>query len=100
VNPITKTVCGSIGAGGSAGKNVAAGPVIGITPNGQMASPSQIDEIFKGWSANVGFNVPLGPIPVGPGLQGSVNGSGAALGPNVGVAGFSISSTYAICTHY
>jgi hypothetical protein len=99
-NPATKTLCGSIGAGASVGDNLAAGPVTGRTLNGQQATPSQINQVFSGWSASGGVNVPIGPVPVGPGVQGSVNGSGAVYGPTVGVAGASVSSTYAVCASF
>jgi RHS repeat-associated protein len=99
-NPATKTLCGSLGAGASVGDNLAAGPVIGRTLNGQQATPSQINQVFSGWSANFGFNVPIGPVPVGPGVQVSANGSGVVYGPTVGVAGASASSTYAVCASF
>ena len=86
-NPATKTLCGSLGAGASVGDNLAAGPVAGRTTNGQQVSPSQINQIFSGWSANFGFNVPIGPVPAGPGVQVSANGSGVVYGPTGGVAG-------------
>lgn len=99
-NPATKTLCGSIGAGASVGDNLAAGPVTGRTLNGQPASPSQVNQVFSGWSVNGGVNVPIGPVPVGPGVQGSANGSGVVYGPTVGVAGASVSSTYAVCASF
>jgi hypothetical protein len=99
-NPKTKNACLSLGAGASVGDNLAGGPVTGKTMNGQQASPSQVDQIFSGWSANFGFNVPTGPVPVGPGVQVSANGSGVVYGPTVGVAGASVSSTYAVCAHF
>ncbi len=97
---ITKTLCGRLGAGASVGDNLAVGPVTGRTLNGQQASPSQINQVFSGWSVNFGFNVPSGPAPVGPGVQISANGSGAVYGPTGGVAGASASSTYAICASF
>jgi len=99
-NPKTKTLCGSLGAGASVGDNIAAGPVAGRTLNGQQASPSQVNQVFSGWSGNFGFNVPTGPVPVGPGVQVSANGSGVVYGPTVGVAGASVSSTYAVCASF
>ena len=96
-NPATKTLCGSLGAGASVGDNLAAGPVTGRTLNGQQASPSELDQIFGGWSLNFGFNAPTGTAPIGPGIQVSANGSGVAYGPTVGVAGASVSATYALC---
>ena len=99
-NPKTKNLCLSIGVGASAGHNVAGGPVTGKTLSGQTASPAQMDQILNGWSSNFGGNVPLGPIPVGPGAQASVNGSGAAYGPTLGVAGLSVSATDAACVHF
>ncbi|MGA8440264.1 MAG: RHS repeat-associated core domain-containing protein [Candidatus Sulfotelmatobacter sp.] len=99
-NPATKTLCGSIGAGGSVGDNLSVGPVAGRTLNGQQASSSQINQIFSGWSGSFGFNVPTGPAPVGPGVQVSANGSGAVYGPTVGVAGASVSSTYSVCASF
>ena len=68
--------------------------------DGRPASPSDIDQIFGGWSASFGLNVPTGPTPVGPGIQVSANGSGVVYGPTVGVAGASVSSTYAVCAHF
>ena len=99
-NPATKTLCSSIGAGASVGNNFAGGPVNGTTLGGQQATPSQIDQVFGGWSANFGFNLPTGSLPVGVGVQVSVNGSGTIYGPTVGVAGLSVSSTYAICVTF
>ena len=99
-NPKTKNVCLSIGVGASAGHNVAGGPVAGTTLSGEAASPAQIDQILQGGSVNFGGNVPLGPIPAGPGGQVSVNGSGAVYGPTFGAMGLSLSSTYAGCAHY
>jgi RHS repeat-associated protein len=99
-NPKTKNICLSIGIGVSAGHNVAAGPIVGMTLSGQQASPSEIDQILTGWSANFGGNVPIGPVPAGPGGQVSVNGSGAVYGPTGGAAGFSVSATGAGCAHY
>jgi RHS repeat-associated protein len=96
-NPATKTLCLSIGAGLSVGDNLSVGPVTGRTLNGKPATPSQINKIFGGWSVNFGGNVPMGAIPVGPGGQVSINGSGVVYGPTVGVAGASLSSTYAFC---
>jgi RHS repeat-associated protein len=99
-NPATQTLCGSVGVGASVGDNIAAGPVMGRTLNGQPASPSQINQIFSGWSVSGGINNPTGPVPVGPGVQGSANGSGVVYGPTVGVAGASVSSTYAVCVSF
>lgn len=99
-NPKTKNVCLSIGIGASAGHNVAVGPVAGITLSGQTASPAQIDQILQGGSVSFGANVPLGPVPAGPGGQVSVNGSGALYGPTFGAAGLSLSSTFAVCAPY
>jgi RHS repeat-associated protein len=96
-NPTTKIVCASAGIGASVGDNLAVGPLTGKTLRGQQASPTQIDQILSGGSVNVGYNVPVGPVPVGPGGQASLNGSGVVYGPTVGVAGFSTSSTYAGC---
>jgi hypothetical protein len=57
----------------------------------------ELDQIFGGWSLNFGFNTPTGSVPIGPGIQVSANGSGVAYGPTVGVAGASVSATYAPC---
>ena len=97
-NPKTGNLCISLGAGLSVGDSLAAGPVQGKTTDGKPASPKQIDDIFRGWSSSVGYNVPLGPVPAGPGIQVTGNGSGVVYGPTGGVAGGSMSSTLAVCT--
>jgi hypothetical protein len=100
VDPQTQTVCISAGIGGSAGDNIAVGPLMGRTLQGKRTTPSQTDSILKGWSVNFGANSTTGALPVGPGGQMSINGSGIVYGPTVGVAGVSVSSTYAYCPHY
>jgi RHS repeat-associated protein len=100
VDPQTQTVCISIGAGASVGDNIAGGPLMGRTLQGKRTTPSQTDNILKGWSVNFGANSTTGALPVGPGAQMSINGSGIVYGPTVGVAGVSVSSTYAYCPHY
>jgi hypothetical protein len=95
-NPTTNTLFVGVGAGASFGDDLSVGPVAVGTWNGQQATPSQIDQVLSGWSLNGGINAPTGPIPVGPGIRGSVNGSGYSYGPTVGIMGVSVSSTYAV----
>jgi hypothetical protein len=91
-NPDTHTACIGVGIGGSAGKNVAYGPLTnGKMFNGQTY-PNGADNILSGWSASGGYN-----SPALIGVQGMVNGSGAAAGPSVGVPGASIAATDSAC---
>ena len=91
-NPKTHNACVGIGAGASVGKTVAYGPLTnGKMFNGQSYSDST-DQLLSGWSVSGGYN-----SPALVGVQGIVNGAGAAAGPTIGLPGFSIASTYSVC---
>ena len=83
-NPETKTLCGGLGIGASAGKNVAIGPLTNGKLSGGKIYPSGADNLLGGGSLSGGYNSP-GLI----GVQGVANGAGVAYGPSVGVPGFS-----------
>ena len=92
LNPQTGVYCGSIGIGASAGRNISVGPIT----TAWTIQGATVDDTMSGGSISAGLNVPLlGPI--GPGLAGAVGASGLSGGPTVGMMGFSISATDAIC---
>ena len=96
-NPDTHNFCASVGLGGSAGHNIALGPLTnGWTPEGKPVSSKEMDEILSGWSISGGLNFPA-PSGPGPGVQVTANSSGTAIGPTVGSPGVSISITWAAC---
>ena len=99
-NPVTDNVCLSAGLGVSGGHDFAIGPVTNAqTLHGKPATPSDVDSILSGMSASIGYNLPVFGA-IGPGWQASANGSGVLSGPTAGVAGFSLSASYAACVKY
>src|SRR6185312_3715113 len=83
-DPNSHTACAGIGIGASAGHNAAVGPLTnGKTFTGQTYQ-SGAKDILAGWSLSGGYNT-----PALIGVQGMINGSGAAWGPSVGVPGVS-----------
>lgn len=81
-NPATNTLCVGGGIGAGAGHSLSAGPLlVGKMFNGQ-SYPSGVDSILSGGSMSAGWN------PVLLGVQGTINGSGAAWGPTLDVPGF------------
>lgn len=94
-DPNTHTACAGIGIGASAGHNAAVGPLTnGKTFTGQTYQNGAKD-ILAGWSLSGGYNT-----PALVGIQGMINGSGAAWGPSVGVPGVSVASTYSACVTF
>lgn len=92
-DPQGPTLCSSVGIGASGGRNVSIGPYTSVHTNpGYNTS-----DIWSGGSISGGINAPTGPVPFGPGLQGTINQAGSAGGPDLGVAGVSASSTTASC---
>lgn len=92
-NPPTRTLCVGVGAGVSAGHEAAFGPITyAKTLNGAPAFPSGVNGVLSGSSASAGFN-----FFNGVGGQITVNGSGIAAGPTLGVPGFSAAYTYSAC---
>ena len=74
------------------GKNVAVGPLTHGTMSSGQSYPNGVDNVLSGWSVSGGYN-----SPALIGVQGMVNGSGAAAGPSLGVPGFSIAATDSAC---
>lgn len=94
-DPASHTACAGIGIGASAGHNAAVGPLTnGKTFTGQTYR-SGAKDILAGWSLSGGYNT-----PALIGVQGVINGSGAAWGPSVGVPGVSVASTYSACVTF
>ncbi len=97
-NPPTHNLCISGGIGVSAGHNLSVGPLTGYSLSGEPLTPQEIDNVLSGGSVSGGYNLPTGPVPVGPGPTGSINSAGILLGPTLGIAGGSASATTAFCS--
>ena len=92
-NPSTHTACASLGVGASAGRNVAAGPILEAKSlNGVPLSPKGVTQILRGWSTSAGYN-----DVSGAGLSGIVNGAGWAVGPTFGIPGGSLAVANSAC---
>jgi hypothetical protein len=64
----------------------------GIMFNGETYPNGAVD-VLKGWSISGGIN---SPILIG--VQGQVNGAGAAAGPTVDIPGASVAVTNSACS--
>jgi len=91
-NPDTGTVCASFGLGAGAGHNLAFGPLTnGIVFNSTSPFPAGADQILRGVSTSFGGNA----IPLG--FQAVANGAGGAIGPTLGIPGYTLSVTVSGC---